>query len=186
VLLLTGALCGPQPAVGQAESVAALDSLTRARIDALGADAGTPAYRDGFAGLLVIHAGRDPVRARAMARYARARTPAAADSVSRALAMAGLGKAVGDAGSVPATAADRTPGVPADAAEGRSGGLPSWPIGYRPLGFGEAARDRAAPIAADLGQRFDDPDDVAGTDPQIQIRGTLRPGPGGLASPQLR
>lgn len=58
--LLLGALGMPPPAAAQDSAGPALDSLTRARIDGLSADAGTPAFVDGFAGLLVI----DPRRAR--------------------------------------------------------------------------------------------------------------------------
>jgi hypothetical protein len=188
--LLAAALAGLNPAAGQDAGGPALDSLTQARIDALGADAGTPAYQDGFAGLLVMHARRDPARARAMARYAITRTPATRESVGRALDMTGL------AGT--ATAPEASAGTPATVgaasslggAEGLRDGagadLPSWPIGYRPFGFGEAAADGPGPVDADLGQRFDAPDGLAATAAEIQVRETLRPAPTGLASPQLR
>jgi len=154
------------------------------------ADLGRPAFVDGLAGLLLVHARRQPAVAGAMARRVLARAPAARSEVARALRLAGFDPAI--AGLDDRPGGQRAAPPPAVAVAG----LPAVAGAGVPAGAGAALRDGqrgqgaarrqtggGAGGAGGAGVTFSVPMD---TPVPTSGAATLRPGPGDLATPQLR
>ena len=80
------------------------------QLDAQLTDLGRPAFVDGVAGLLLVHAGRDPRLARAMLRHLLHRAPTATLQAARALRLAGFDPAAHGLGVQPRP----SDGVPAE------------------------------------------------------------------------
>lgn len=128
------------PAASAQEAASVPDAAAR-QIAAQMADLGTPAFVDGLAGLLVLHAGRDREVAGAIGRRVVTSAPAAGGQVARALRLAGFDPAVA---GLDGGAADLDPA--AEPAAARVAGAP----GGRPAGAVEA-QQTMRPAASDLG-----------------------------------
>ncbi|WP_200343390.1 hypothetical protein [Rhodovibrio sodomensis] len=89
-LTLVALTCAGPHGPARAQAAPALPVAVARLVDAQLVDLGTPAFVDGLAGLLVVHAGRDPDRAGAIGRRVLARAPDADGQVARALALAGF------------------------------------------------------------------------------------------------
>ena len=144
------------------------------------ADLGTPAFVDGLAGLLVLHAGRDRAVAGAIGRQVVTAAPAAGGQVARALRLAGFDPAVAglDGGAAgPDPAAEPPAPVAVSVAGGRPAGSPDLASARAP-----AASERVvAPAASVRGLA-----PLSGSAGPTWAQQTSRPGPGDLGTPQLR
>ena len=146
------------------------------------ADLGRSAFVDGLAGLLLVHAGRQPAVAGAMARRVLARAPAARAEVARALRLAGFDPGV--AGLDDRTGGQQAAPPPAVAGAGVPAGAgAALRDGQR--GQGAARRQSGGGAGGPAGARvtFSVPMD---TPVPSSGAATLPPGPGDLATPQLR
>lgn len=99
--------------VGNVPAASVPDAAAR-QIAAQMADLGTPAFVDGLAGLLVLHAGRDREIAGAIGHRVMTRAPAAGGQVARALRLAGFDPAVAglDGGPADPDTAAAAPAAP--------------------------------------------------------------------------
>ncbi|WP_027287548.1 hypothetical protein [Rhodovibrio salinarum] len=160
----------------------ALPSAVARQLDVQMADLGTPAFVDGFAGLVLAHAGRDATRARAMAKWVVDRVPNAAPEVARALELAGFAP-LGAGLAAKTRSAHASPvlsGVP-----GGDGvrAVPGAAVGTRDLGGGGGGRTRGGSGGAGGGAALGS---APGYPAPISARQTFRPAPDDLATPQLR
>ena len=195
ILICAGALVGSPFAIADSPRTAPaaappLSAVAIRHLDQQLADLGRPAFVDGLAGLLLVHAGGKPAVAGAMARRVLARAPTARSEVARALRLAGfapgvagLGDGPGGQDAVPPGAAEsadveaaENADVPAAVGAALRDGRPGWraagprsPAGARASAGGSAAF--LAPMSTPV---------------PTSAAATLRPGPAGLATPQVR
>jgi hypothetical protein len=154
------------------------------------ADLGTPAFVDGLAGLLVLHAGRDREIAGAIGQRVLTSAPTAGGQVARALRLAGFDPAVAglDGAEAAPDAAAQSPTALKVGARGlgvRGFGAPGGRLAGTPdRASASQAAGRGRAVAPGATVRGLAP--FGGSGGATGARGTARPGPGDLGTPQLR